>query len=109
MNWQDIYKLPLTYDGECYAWTQDNNMALMFNFDITPEEAQAIVDTINGDQDYKIKNYNGLIDVNDGDERLFCIRGWGHLIGTGGLNLPVAEAEKIQNEFAEFVKNRLKV
>lgn len=32
MNWQDIYKLPLSYDGECYAWTEDNNMALQRRF-----------------------------------------------------------------------------
>lgn len=107
MNWQDVYKLPLWYDGQRYAWTQDNNMALMFNFDVIPEEAQAIVDTINGERNYKIPNYNGLIDVRDGEDLLFTIRGWGHLVGTGGLNLPVAEAEEIQNGFAEFVKTKL--
>jgi hypothetical protein len=34
---------------------------------------------------------------------LFYIRGWGNLIGRGGLNLPITKAKKIQDNFADWI------
>ena len=36
------------------------------------------------------------------------VRGWGYLTGVGGLNLPEKEAMKIQDEFAEWLSDKLK-
>ena len=41
------------------------------------------------------------------DEYAFCVRGWGHLIGIGGLHLPVDIAEKIQDGFISYILSRL--
>lgn len=35
------------------------------------------------------------------------VRGWGHLIGSGGLALSAEKATSIQEEFAKFVMSRL--
>ncbi len=38
---------------------------------------------------------------------LLVVRGWGHLTGSGGLNLHLEEAERIQDQFAECVISKL--
>ena len=40
-------------------------------------------------------------------EYAFCVRGWGHLIGTGGLNLSIDTAKKIQDGFISYILSRL--
>lgn len=43
----------------------------------------------------------------DGHSPLLCLRGWGYLTGTGGLNLPAKEARRIQDEFVQWAADRL--
>lgn len=108
MNWKDVYQLPLTYDGEAFAWTQNNVMALHFDQYVSETLREKIVSAINGTRELKLTNLDGLIDVSMHDEPLYVIRGYGYLVtGTGGLNLSMEEADKIRDEFAEFVKSRL--
>ena len=35
------------------------------------------------------------------------IRGWGHLIGTGGLHLNDEDAAKIQDDFGQYIIDTL--
>lgn len=35
------------------------------------------------------------------------VRGWGYLIGTGGLNLSAEEATKIQDDFGNWIVETL--
>ena len=42
-------------------------------------------------------------DVHVGNMKICDIRGWGHLTGTGGLNLPPEEAEAIQKANASLI------
>jgi len=48
-----------------------------------------------------------------GDKEIISIRGYGYLTGTGGLNLSVEVADKIQDDFGMWVlgvlKNKIKV
>lgn len=122
-NWKDCYKMPLHLDKYgVFAWDAEGNMALSGfkrkfdeRGDYLPEERERIkhiIDVINGDcpsdfnPGWKLSdeercaiNYNG--------EYQFLVRGWGHLIGCGGLNLPGDLAAKIQDEFIDYIINRL--
>lgn len=49
---------------------------------------------------------NGRINI-DG-KRFLNIRGWGMLTGVGSYNLSADDAIRIQDEFAEYIINRLK-
>lgn len=122
-NWKDCYKMPLHLDKYgVFAWDVEGNMALSGfkrKFDerqiYLPEERERIkhiIDVINGDcpsdfnpgwklsdEDRCAINYNG--------EYQFLVRGWGHLTGCGGLNLPGDLAAKIQDEFIDYIINRL--
>lgn len=41
--------------------------------------------------------------IEAGPMKICDIRGWGHLTGTGGLNLPAEEAKKIQEANARLI------
>ena len=40
-------------------------------------------------------------------EYAFCLRGWGYLTGTGGLNLSKDIAKNLQDEFISYILSRL--
>ena len=39
---------------------------------------------------------------------VFCVRGWGHLTGTGALHLPLQDAQRIQDGFVQHIAKQLK-
>lgn len=104
----EIYKPPFTSDG-VYIWSSNNVMALMNGSDYACSLMDKLADILNGKTDpvssrkYEYRAPEILLD----GEVLFVVRGWGYLTGTGGLNLPVEEANKIQDEFAEWVIEKL--
>ena len=109
ITWQSVYKLPLKYDDMCYAWSKNKTMSLMFDFGMSEKDKHRIVDVINGDSDSKIENLtHDECDFKIGGKYAFCVRGWGHLTGIGGLNLPEEEAASIQDGFIDYVYNKLK-
>ena len=55
--------------------------------------------------DVKYSHDEGYIKANDKD--ILLIRGWGYLIGTGGLNLKEHEAANIQDSLADYIVARL--
>lgn len=111
-SFKEYYKLPLHLYPEpynSYAWTSESMMALMFNSRLKRRQCEKIVNIINGDSLEKIPNlerkvneffYDGIL--------LFQIRGWGSLTGTGGYNLPIEKAAKIQDEFSDYIFSKLK-
>jgi hypothetical protein len=107
-SWEEYYKLPIKYNYS-YGYCKNDTMALTFNHDLSDEDCEKIVDVINGNSEMKI---NGLAHIGtnfyqDG-EYIFCVRGWGGLIGIGALNMSEEEALKIQDGFIEYVFNKLK-
>ncbi len=65
---------------------------------------------MNGNEDIKINSLRLFkklpgISVNGFN---YLIRGWGELISTGGQNLDMKEAAKIQDEFTDWIYNTLK-
>ena len=115
MNWREVYQAPfkLTYG---YVWANNGTMSLTFDMSFDCDKNRAIMENIvkklNGDTSIKFDKkfeYDDYIEFYYGDKYAFCIRGWGHLTGTGtsALNLPSDEAVKIQDDFAKWVLETL--
>jgi len=111
IHWNDVYRLPLRADHHgSYAWTPDDTMALDFGFDIEMKVREGIIAIINGEKESDTKGrwYVGnAIDFFLAGLYVFCVRGWGHLTGTGAMNLPEESARRIQDEFVKYVFSRL--
>ena len=121
-EFKNYYIFPLRIDTYGYNKVWDSKHRNAFDFamqflyetpiaNISEENKKKIIQIINGD-DIKIKNDfkftldKGTISL---DERpLLMIRGWGMLIGVGGYNLPSQKASEIQDEFANYILERLK-
>jgi hypothetical protein len=117
MDFKEAYKFPLSYDGG-FVFTADYNRAFDFAngyiydnpVNVSTVEQKRIVAKINGadiDVKYDLSyDYKSGTLIHDGKD-IIVIRGWGHLTGTGGLRLSEEQAEKIQDDFAEFIIKRL--
>lgn len=104
------FKMPLQLDDMgMYVFDAEGKMCLQFITNISEEIKQAIVDKINGNPTtvntpeitYKETEYFAF------DECIMLQRGWGYLTGTGSLNLKPEEAVKIQDDFAQFVIDKI--
>ena len=121
-DWTECYKLPLHLDDYCvFAWDADGGMALScfeLKYDEKgnyllgePERIKHIIDVINGDcssdfePEWKLSDEPCAITYKG--ERQFLVRGWGHLTGCGGLNLPAELAAKMQDEFINYILDNL--
>ncbi|MBR2265484.1 MAG: hypothetical protein IJ882_02235 [Paludibacteraceae bacterium] len=111
IHWNDVYKLPLRADYHgSYAWTPDDTMALDFDFDVDMKVREEIIAIINGEKESDTKGrwYVGnAIDFFLDGLYVFCVRGWGHLTGTGAMHLPEESADRIQDEFVKYIFSRL--
>lgn len=112
LTFKDVYKLPLTFDEwtMTYIWTANGIMA--FNCLIREKETRdKILGILNGTLNNKITDEvtyeGGYIKV--AGNSILLLRGWGqHLTGCGALNSPPKQAAKIQDDFANWVVNKLK-
>lgn len=112
LTWQDVYKLPLKLDEySSYAWADNGEGAVSLQFkNVAKESRSKIIDIINSTSSFKIEGVrNDGCDFYIGDSLLFYIRGWGHLTGTGALNLPQNKAIEIQDGFIAHVLKSLSV
>lgn len=92
-----------------YCWAKNGTMALMFDEILSESDREMIVKAVNGETDLKME---GLLTVDGCDflkdgTYIFCVRGWGNLIGIGGLNLPEEKAIEIQDGFINHVHRAL--
>lgn len=107
-KWEQIYELPISYDGLLYCWSKNNTMSLMFNDTLNEEQINKIINSINGIEKIKIEKLsNKGCDFFINEKYVFCVRGWGKLTGVGALNLSVEKAVKIQDGFIKHIKNSL--
>lgn len=124
MDFKKVYKLPLSkHEGMDKVFHANGHMAFDFlrrykdeDEDIVhvAEESQnKILSILNGDSDQKIehplKYEDGYISIKKEDKwfKIMLIRGWGYLIGVGGLNLPADKAAKIQDDFGNWIVKTL--
>lgn len=109
---EKAFKLPFHYDKfGSHIWDANNDVVLQFtDYDIKKELAEQIILAINNGKKYSssVFTYNkeeGLI--YQSILPIIMIRGWGHLTGTGGLNLSDEEAVAIQDSLAEYLVKQL--
>lgn len=127
MEWKDAFKLPLQFMSEDFtAKVLTNDFSMAFDFMtqfmkgivndkpirmLTNVDRRNVLALINGEREgflegtVKFIKEEGVITL-DGAV-IILIRGWGHLTGGGGLNLPADEAARIQDEFGNFIANQL--
>lgn len=122
-DWTECYKLPLHLAlYGIYAFDADGGMALScFNYKYDErgnymagetERIKHIVDIINGEKpsDFEPEwelDENETCQINYKGEFQFLVRGWGHLTGCGGLNLPGELAAEMQDGFINYILDRL--
>ena len=115
IDWRDVWELPLHLDEfDSYAFSKNGVMALTFVDAHTKWqilENRRIVAIINGSEESDGQHeyiHNGYADISCDAERIvFSVRGWGYLTGTGGLHLSEKDAARIQDNFIEYILNRL--
>ena len=106
------YKPPFEFDGHNYIFTDEGSMALCSqNWD----DVGDILERVEGLLNKKREDYFEAIGTTESDPCAlkidnvwFIIRGWGHLTGTGAMNLPQKEACEIQDAFRDWLIARLK-
>lgn len=122
IRWEDVWEMPLHLDCcDSYAYSQNDVMALTFEADTEYQikNARRIVAIINGKakpntgEEWVVRGVDFFTqDANyeeqaEGWNYVFCVRGWGHLTGTGGLRLPEKGAARIQDDFIAYILKRL--
>lgn len=111
LTFKDVYQLPLEFDEYCPVYIYSANGVMTFNNLIDDrEKLKEILAILNGKSNKKVTNevtYEKGYIKSDGIP-ILLLRGWGHLTGCGALNLPAEKAAKIQDDFANWVVNKLK-
>ena len=96
MEYTDIWKKPFHTRADFYVISSSGVMALNVS---SPIGVTKICNLLNGEKEtteYAVDNYK------------VTLRGWGHLIGIGGLALNPKEAARIQDDFGDMLYNRIK-
>ena len=116
-EFKKYYKFPLKmWDFlDIKVFTDDDKMAFDWLVNISRDVKQKLIDHINGvdTEPYKTKKTFYLKDgivycrIEDGPDsgqeiKLFRIRGWGMLTGSGGYHLSQEKAAEVQDTFAEY-------
>ena len=115
IKWEDVWNLPLRKsDYDDYVYSSNGVLALShfkdeWTFDEDDATINKIVSIINDeiDSDFLPEWEADGCDILYQGVYAFCVRGWGYLTGTGGLNLPEDVAAKIQDEFISYILSRL--
>ena len=117
LTFNDAWIGPFHYDGCGYIYDSENTMVFTFECPDDIEEdkmykeiSDKMVNALNG---LEVEPING-IEIQDGvdlykDGKLIgYFRGWGHLTGTGAMNLSSETATKLQDSFIDYVMEKLK-
>lgn len=129
MNWQDFYVIPFEKDDNCgevitlhggekryrmvWDWISNSNIC---TYPVRGtrgyELSNAIIKYVNGESDERPDftweaSKTSPCEILMNGEPCICIRGWGELTGIGGYGLSREEAAKIQDDFKEFLIDKL--
>ena len=104
------YKPPFIFDGYSYIDTDEGSMALQGDYE-DRELLKKIESILNKTEKgcFKVIGTKELdpcaLQV---DGKWLTIRGWGHLTGTGAMNLDEQEAMRLQDAFRDWLISKLK-
>lgn len=116
MDFKDIFKSPFsTDDYGLYVFDKESNICLDYSSDrddYNPNILKQLCALLNGESDtfkHKIKEYvknanDCFVMLENGD--VITVRSWGYL--TGVKHLSNKDAAKVQDDFLDFVVNRIK-
>ena len=109
-TFKDVFELPLKLDIFWPAYIITNNNVIVFNIlkhDL--DLINKILDIINGNSNEIIKNEIKYQDckIVINNIPIFLIRGWGYLTGPGGLGLSTGQAVIIQEDFVNWIIDKL--
>lgn len=123
LTWRDVYKPPFHLMKYSSSWLNSSNgtQSITFNTDLVYDNKpfiDYIIAKLNGEKEIKSdidrsKYVYGLdigeifVENESLKQKIGIIRGWGHLIGCGALNLDPDHAAKIQDSFAQWVIDTL--
>lgn len=120
ITFKDVWKAPFKYDDWSYIWDSNNVMVFTFNDYVCTKKVNGeliwdnsfcynFVNLLNDKPGEKLSNLEirDECDLYMNGEELGCFRGWGHLTGTGGLNLDYKEAAKVQDDFIKWCIKKL--
>lgn len=112
LTFRDVYHFP--FKTTDHSWVYSNSHDFMFQFEnVGKDTRDKVISILNSEQEVKnrakMRNEDGLIQIylDDVWHDFILIRGWGRLTGTGGYNLPVEKAVKIQDTLAEYIMEKL--
>ena len=119
LDFRKVWEFPLIVDPYgSYVWGggKSRTMAMTFEYgrDATEDKMLNklrlnVVNCVNGKAKCETEGrwtHNGPDFFLDG-EFIFCVRGWGHLTGTGGLHLDEDDAAATQDDFINFIQHKL--
>lgn len=111
LTFKDVYQLPFSLDEHSMSYIWSANGVMTFNYFFRNEDnINIILGILNGTLKDKVTNKltyeEGCIKIEG--KPMLLLRGWGHLTGCGALNLPPDQAANIQDDFANWVVNKLK-
>lgn len=116
MDFKEIFKTPFyTDDYGLYVFDKDSNICLDYysdRIDYNPDITKQLCALLNGESDtfeHKIKEHvknvtDCFIMLENGD--VITVRGWGYLIGV--LKLSNKDASKVQDDFLDWIVNKIK-
>ena len=106
MDFKEVYKPPFSVDKMGFYGFSSNGTTTFTAFgSVAQKNLVKVVELLNGERTDKFKKDDVIVKKDKlfigGD--VILVRGWGKLIGVGGLNLPPQEAAKLQDDFIAWV------
>ena len=102
MDFNKVWERPFTQDGWGYVWSKNRVMVFTFDYGINEDVYEQFTSLLNDEDGVEpFKDFH----IEDGCELFWhdayvgSFRGWGHLTGTGGLNLSEEDAAEVQDAF----------
>jgi len=118
MDFREAYNAPYRNGMNVYIFCSDGSMAFTVLDPERTDDLNRVVSLMNYEDNFeqfkfvgidKTKTYIGVGDDEETAKKPFLmVRGWGHLVGVGGLHLSTDEAIQTQKDFFDFVTKKLK-
>lgn len=118
MDFRNAYKAPYRNGMNVYIFCSDGTMAFTVLDHKREDDLNRVVSLLNYEDKFdpfkfvgidEVKTYIGVGDDEETAKKPFLMmRGWGHLVGVGGLHLSTDKTKQTQKDFFDFVTKKLK-